>query len=569
MSNNEVLSAARAVSGALGGLEKVTQTACDSIGKSLEQLYAHMAWYLDPGPLENYVASAAQVSSALDRELSALGKNFSKLKAAMTEAVAPIGLLVVPLLNQATQAALGLVKTFAMVMRALFGGAAAGETMEEEMTDVAKASKKVASSGSKASRTLARFDQINRLAGSKSSGSSGGSTITVPEVKLPTLAPDTLTPQIQAIIDKIQGILDKFRAILEPLKNIDFSPLLLQLSNLGRAFVSLGSTVQPVLESLWYRVLTPFVTWIVEQFAPAFLQVLTAAIHAAAAAFEPMRQGAGSLLESLKPVFSFMGQTALRALEAMGGAFTALTGVFLEKGPQIYGIFENVGNTIGKVYERISPLLTGLQNLCATAFAAIANAATTRLSAIIDGLGSVTNFLENVFSFKWSSAWTSIKDSLRGVVNSMVGFLNKILSSMATAINSVVGAVNRLSFQVPAWVPGLGGKRFGFSLSTVTAPSIPYLAQGAVLPANKPFLAVVGDQRHGTNVEAPLTTIQEAVAGVMADYTAGNMAGHEATVATLRQILEAVLGISIGDELLANAVQSRQSKMAVVRGGLW
>jgi hypothetical protein len=97
-------------------------------------------------------------------------------------------------------------------------------------------------------------------------------------------------------------------------------------------------------------------------------------------------------------------------------------------------------------------------------------------------------------------------------------------------------------------------------------PQIPYLTQGAVLPANRPFMAVVGDQRHGTNIEAPLATIEQAVAGVMHDSIQSNLAGHEATVQVLRQILGAVLGIRIGDETIARAAQRYEEKMAVVRG---
>ena len=80
-------------------------------------------------------------------------------------------------------------------------------------------------------------------------------------------------------------------------------------------------------------------------------------------------------------------------------------------------------------------------------------------------------------------------------------------------------------------------------------------------------MAVVGDQRHGTNVEAPLSTIQEAVAMVMQDMIASNMAGHESTVGVLREILEVLLGIQIGDEVIAEAVERHRTKMAVVNGG--
>ena len=89
-----------------------------------------------------------------------------------------------------------------------------------------------------------------------------------------------------------------------------------------------------------------------------------------------------------------------------------------------------------------------------------------------------------------------------------------------------------------------------------------------MLPANKPFLAMVGDQKHGTNVEAPLATIQEAVAMVMADYEAANLAGHEATVQALREILAAVLGIEIGDATIGQAANRYNQKMAIIKGGL-
>lgn len=61
------------------------------------------------------------------------------------------------------------------------------------------------------------------------------------------------------------------------------------------------------------------------------------------------------------------------------------------------------------------------------------------------------------------------------------------------------------------------------SFKLLNIPNIPMLAQGAVLPANKPFLAMVGDQKNGTNVEAPLETIKQALAEVMAQYGNGDV----------------------------------------------
>ena len=156
---------------------------------------------------------------------------------------------------------------------------------------------------------------------------------------------------------------------------------------------------------------------------------------------------------------------------------------------------------------------------------------------------------------------------LKSAVNGVITLLNSMISRLVSALNSVVSVANRLSFTVPSWVPSLGGKRFGVNLPYVSAPQIPYLAKGAVLPAGKPFLAVVGDQRHGTNVEAPLSTIQEAVSLVMEDQTAAILRGFEASVGVQREILQAVLGIHIGDEVIGQAVNRYQRKMAVMRGG--
>ena len=134
-------------------------------------------------------------------------------------------------------------------------------------------------------------------------------------------------------------------------------------------------------------------------------------------------------------------------------------------------------------------------------------------------------------------------------------------------IDTLINVLRELKFTVPDWIPGLGGQTMGFNIKHITAPQLPHLAKGAVLPANRLFLAVLGDQKHGTNVEAPLSVIQEAVANVTEDLVRSNLAGHEATVAVLQQILGAVLGIELDGEAISRAVSSYNRKMTVVRGG--
>jgi hypothetical protein len=89
-------------------------------------------------------------------------------------------------------------------------------------------------------------------------------------------------------------------------------------------------------------------------------------------------------------------------------------------------------------------------------------------------------------------------------------------------INALINGLNKIKFDVPSWVPAIGGKKFGFNIKQISQISIPRLAQGAVIPPNKEFLAMLGDQKRGTNIEAPLDTIKQALAEVMRDFGGGS-----------------------------------------------
>ena len=116
-------------------------------------------------------------------------------------------------------------------------------------------------------------------------------------------------------------------------------------------------------------------------------------------------------------------------------------------------------------------------------------------------------------------------------------------------INGVADALGVLSIDIPDWVPEWGGKSLRFDIGHVSLPNIPYLAQGAVIPPNKEFMAVLGDQSSGTNIEAPLDTIKQAVAEVV-----GNN-GNEEVIALLQQLIAVVesKNLVIGDKDIGKA----------------
>lgn len=119
-----------------------------------------------------------------------------------------------------------------------------------------------------------------------------------------------------------------------------------------------------------------------------------------------------------------------------------------------------------------------------------------------------------------SDIWEGITDTIETAINGIIGLVNGMISAIVGGVNEVIGVLNGFGFDVPEWAQDkLGVERVGFNIDPITAPQIPYLAQGAVIPANHEFLAVLGDQTNGTNIEAPLATIQQALAEVMEAYT--------------------------------------------------
>jgi hypothetical protein len=138
------------------------------------------------------------------------------------------------------------------------------------------------------------------------------------------------------------------------------------------------------------------------------------------------------------------------------------------------------------------------------------------LSGIKTLLFGLIDFLQLAFAGDWAAIWNGLASMAKNAVNGIISVVNAMIAAVVTAINSLFAL---LSVNIP--LPG--GGSIEFTLPQFSAPQIPYLAKGAVLPANKPFLAMVGDQKHGTNVEAPLETIKQALAEVMNQYGGGDV----------------------------------------------
>jgi hypothetical protein len=119
------------------------------------------------------------------------------------------------------------------------------------------------------------------------------------------------------------------------------------------------------------------------------------------------------------------------------------------------------------------------------------------------------SYIAPIFTAKW---WADLG---KKAINGLLGVIESGLNWIINKINEFIGGISG--------IVGAVGKVIGqdWSIGKIPNVKIPRLAQGAVIPPNREFLAVLGDQKHGTNIEAPLDTIKQAVAEVLAQVNVG------------------------------------------------
>ena len=131
-------------------------------------------------------------------------------------------------------------------------------------------------------------------------------------------------------------------------------------------------------------------------------------------------------------------------------------------------------------------------------------------------LGGIIQFIKGVFTGDLKMALDGVKKVAKGIVNGILIIVESFINNIIRGLNWLIAKINSISLKVPDWVPGVGGKGWSPHIGQMPSITLPRLATGAVIPPNKEFLAVLGDQKSGTNVEAPLSTIKQAVMEALA-----------------------------------------------------
>lgn len=207
----------------------------------------------------------------------------------------------------------------------------------------------------------------------------------------------------------------------------------------------------------------------------------------------------------------FTGDTE-RTAKGIEGIFSGLKGIV---GSVIDGIRDWLNGLLDwidkKTNGKLKPLITGIKAIVTAVFNNIKQTVGNIIDDIKTIFSGLIKFISGIFSGDFDKAWEGIKDIFKGIWNTIIDLLNGAINIIIKGLNWLIKQMNKISFDVPSWVPYVGGKSIGVNISYISENVLPRLAKGAVIPANDEFLAVLGDQTHGNNIEAPEGLIRKIV----------------------------------------------------------
>ena len=349
--------------------------------------------------------------------------------------------------------------------------------------------------------------------------------------------------------------------------NLDFYPLLESISNLTSAFAPILESIGNVLEWIYNNIVLPMLKWVIEVGLPTVINLVSkvatfladhqsiveafgaALIGAFAAAkiaglASIIIKNVSGIAMAAKGLISLMtgtggimgGIKAIATAIGPGGVFVLAVGACIAIGVLLYKNWDKIKEMAGKVWdwvsnktrrfvEDIGNKLRGLATKMTTIWGNIKASAHQKWNAIWSTVSGFAERIKNAIVDKFTSAKNTVVDVFNGMRDAIRSVLNNIISVVNGAISKVNGVVSAIesAFSFGPWkVPTpFGSKTIGFKATFPRVPTVPYLAKGAVIPPRSEFLAVLGDQKQGNNIETPEALLRK----IVREETAGRQAG--------------------------------------------
>lgn len=386
----------------------------------------------------------------------------------------------------------------------------------------------------------------------------------------------------------IQNLANAFQKVLEFIEKItkatadwagklDFYPLLESIKNLTKSFAPIIEALGNVLEWIYTNIILPSLKWLIEVGVPTLINIVSGflnflgehqtLVEAFGAALIGMFATAkiipavttlisniGNIGLALKGLIALMtgsggilgGISAIATAIGPGGLIIAAVGAVIAAGVLLVKNWDSIkeffGNIVDWIGEKTQAFAEGfiskwnsLTEKVKNIVSILANSLKEKVDFIKSGFKAFINWIKTDFVNWWKEAWENVKNIFKSVfnalvniakvpINGVIGLINGMIRGIISGVNTAIGVLNRMKIKVPNWVPKIGGSTWGFAIPTMTAPQIPYLAKGTVVPRNAgEFAAVLGDNKRETEVVSPLSTMKQAMMDALRE--SGNNGG--------------------------------------------
>ena len=423
----------------------------------------------------------------------------AQFKGALLTLAQPLVEVIIPAITTLVRVLSAVVTQIARVV-AMISGKSIEATAEKAkaLNDEANAIKGTGNAAKKASKSLAAFDEINQLSSTETAG--GGASLS-------EIAPDFSF--MDNVSDRLNNIAKAVMAIAAGLALWKLSSILpTQLANVLKLLAGILIAIGGVI-LMWDGLTDAWnngVNWknIIEMLAGSALAALGLyiAFGKIGAGIALVIGGAAMIVTAFNDIIENGANLQNTLLLIAGIVETGL------------GFFFLTGSVVPLVIAGIAAIIASILNITGNLDEFAKN-----LKENI--LGGIIQFIKGVFAGDWESAWEGIKKVFKGIWNSIVIIVESAINFIIKGLNWLISKINTIQFTVPSWVPGVGGKSIGVHLSPLSEVRIPRLATGAVIPPNREFMAVLGDQKSGTNIETPLATMVDAFKQAMSEYGGG------------------------------------------------
>lgn len=307
------------------------------------------------------------------------------------------------------------------------------------------------------------------------------------------------------------------------------------------------------LKLLWEQILVPILTWLSEKFFPVIAPAIELLGNVAISTIDLIIKAIGYIADTLSGIIDFIvgvftgdWELAWKGIrEIFQGAWniikTVITTVWEAIKEIIKGGVEFVKNAISTAWEGVKTLTGTVWNGIKTSIGNIWEGIKTTAISIFDNIRTKVNgaweSIEDVAHDVWEglSSWipqkiqdirdaivnkfkdarntverifAGIVNSIKSVINGAIGIANNAVNMINSAIGGIENAFTFGPWEIPT---PFGTRTIGFQATFPRVPTIPYLASGAVIPPNKEFMAILGDQKQGNNIEAPENLIRRIV----------------------------------------------------------